>query len=278
MLLPNLVGFLMFTLIPVVATFVLSLMDYDILNPMKFVGLANYKELIQDTVVWHTLLNTLLYTVMTVPVGMVISLVLAVLLDQKIGFRRFYRAAYFLPSIASMVAVSVAWLWLFNPDFGIINYVLSWVNIPPLKWLSSSNTSLLSIAIVGVWKGVGYNMLLFLSGLQGISTSYYEAAELDGASKFQQFIRITVPMLKPTTFFVFIMAIISSFQVFDSVVMLTEGGPGRSSSVLVHYLYQNAFKYFRMGYACAIAYLLFAVILVITVIQMRSERRMREIY
>ena len=251
MLAPNIIGFFMFMLVPVVATFVISFFKYDMLTPPKFIGLTNYITMFHDPIVWQVTRNTLIYTLITVPVGMAISLVLAVMLDQKIAFRRFYRAAFFLPSITSMVVVAI-----------VLN----------------AHTSLLSLAIVGIWKNAGYNMIIFLSGLQGISTSYYEAAKLDGAGTWQQFRYITLPLLTPTTFFIFVMAVIGSFQVFDQVMLMTEGGPGRSSSVLVHYLYQNAFQYFKLGYACAIAYLLFFIIMAITIFNMRMEKKMRDVY
>lgn len=278
MLLPNLAGFLLFMVGPVIATFIFSFTEYDLLEPMKFVSFQNYIEMAQDPIIRQTLLNTIVYTVLTVPIGMCISLGLAVLLDQNIMLQRFYRGVYFLPSITSMVAVSVVWQWMYNPEFGILNHLLSIFSIPPQKWLSSSATSLISVSIVGIWKNAGYNMMLFLAGLQNISVTYYEAAELDGANVWDKFIRITLPMMRPTISFVFIMSIISSFQVFDSVHLMTGGGPGRSSSVLVHYLYQNAFQYFRMGYACAIAYLLFGLVLIITYINMQNDKKLREIY
>lgn len=278
MLLPNVIGFLMFMLIPMVATFVLSFMNYDMLTPPKFIGIDNYINMVKDPIVRQVTLNTIIYTVLTVPIGMCISLFLAVMLDQKIGFRRFYRAAFFLPSITSMVVVAIVWQWIYNPDYGLLNYFLSLLGIQGPKWLLDGKTALLSLAIVGIWKSAGYNMIIFLSGLQGISNTYYEAAELDGASKWAQFRYITIPMLKPTTFFIFVMAVISSFQVFDQVMLMTKGGPGRASSVLVHYLYQNAFQYFKLGYACAIAYLLFFIVMIITIFNMRMEKNMREIY
>ena len=255
MLLPNVIGFLMFMLIPMVATFILSFTNYDMLTAPKFVGIQNYINMVKDPIVRQVTFNTIVYTVLTVPIGMCISLFLAVMLDQKIGFRKFYRAAFFLPSITSMVVVAIVWQWIYNPDYGLLNYFLSLFGIEGPKWLLDAKTALVSLAIVGIWKSAGYNMIIFLSGLQGISTTYYEAAELDGASKWAQFRYITLPMLKPTTFFIFVMAVISSFQVFDQVMLMTKGGPGRASSVLVHYLYQNAFQYFKLGYACAIAYL-----------------------
>jgi multiple sugar transport system permease protein len=278
MLLPNLIGFMMFLFIPIVAAFVLSFMEYDVISPMKFIGLKNYIEMFHDPIVAETLRNTVVYTVITVPVGMALSLILALALDQNIAGRRIFRAVYFLPSITSMVAVAVVWQWIYNPEFGLLNYLLSLFGIDGPSWLSSSKTSLLSIAIVGIWKGMGYNMLLFLAGLQGISTSYYEAAKLDGANAFQEFFHVTFPMLRPTTFFIFIMSIIGSFQVFDSVMLMTGGEPGRSSSVLVHYLYQNAFEYFRMGYACAIAYLLFFIVVTLTLINLRMEKSTMSMY
>ena len=278
MLAPNVIGFIMFMLIPVIATFVLSFTKYDMLNPPKFIGIDNYVTMFKDPIVWQVTGNTLLYTLLTVPVGMCISLLLAVMLDQKIAFRRFYRAAFFLPSITSMVVVAIVWQWIYNPEFGLLNYFLSLFGIKGPKWLLDARTSLLSLAIVGIWKSAGYNMIIFLSGLQGISTSYYEAAMLDGAGTWAQFRYITLPLLKPTTFFIFVMSVISSFQVFDQVMLMTQGGPGRSSSVLVHYLYQNAFTYFKLSYACAIAYLLFFIIMALTIFNMRMEKSMRENY
>lgn len=278
MLLPNIVGFLMFMVIPMVATFVLSFMEYDMLTTPKFVGLQNYKDMIADPITRQVTWNTIIYTILTVPVGMILSLLLAVALDSIHALKKFYRGAFFLPSITSMVVVSIVWQWIYNPEYGLMNFFLSWFGVTPQKWLTSSGTALISLAIVGIWKRLGYDMVIFLSGLQGISTNYYEAAQLDGANSFQRFWYITVPLLRPTTFFVFVMAIISSFQVFDQVQLMTQGGPGRSSSVLVHYLYQNAFQYFKMGYACTLAYLLFAIVLVMTLINMRTEKKMRETF
>lgn len=278
MLLPNIVGFLMFMVIPMVATFVLSFMEYDMLTTPKFVGLQNYKDMIADPITRQVTWNTIIYTILTVPVGMILSLLLAVALDSIHALKKFYRGAFFLPSITSMVVVSIVWQWIYNPEYGLMNFFLSWFGVTPQKWLTSSGTALISLAIVGIWKRLGYDMVIFLSGLQGISTNYYEAAQLDGANSFQRFWYITVPLLRPTTFFVFVMAIISSFQVFDQVQLMTQGGPGRSSSVLVHYLYQNAFQYFKMGYACALAYLLFAIVLAMTLINMRTEKKMRETF
>lgn len=278
MLAPNLIGFLLFIIGPVLAALVLSFTHYDILTPMRFAGLYNYRTLFTDEIIRVTLRNTVVFTLITVPGQMFFAFVLAVLLDRKLKLKRFYRAAYFLPSIASMVAIAVVWQWIYNPEFGLLNYALSWFGIEPMRWLASSDTSLMSIAIVAIWRNSGYFMLLFLAGLQGISPTYYEASELDGANALQKLWYVTVPLLRPTTMFVFIMSIIGSFQVFDTVQIMTGGGPGRSSSVLVHYMYQNAFVFFRMGYASAIAYLLFAIILIITAFSMLQDKSLRDTF
>jgi len=268
----------MFIVGPVIATFVISLTDWDIITPMRFVGFENYLQLFRDPIIAITLRNTLVLTLITVPGQMVLALLLAVLLDRKSLLMRFFRGVYFLPTISSMVAVAVVWQWMYNPEFGLLNYVLGWFGVSPQQWLTSSDTSLMSISLVIIWRNAGYFMLLYLAGLQGISNTYYEASDLDGANVFQKFWYITVPLLRPTTMFVFITSIIGSFQVFDAVQIMTQGGPGRSSSVLVHYLYQNAFVYFRMGYASAIAYLLFFIVLIITAFSMQRDKSLRSIF
>ena len=275
MLAPNLVGFLLFTLIPVVASLVLSFTEYDILTPIKWIGLGNYKEMLsKDKTVPIVLKNTLIYTIAVVPIGMLLSLLLAMMLDQKLKFVKFFRAACFMPVITSAVAVSLVWQWLYNPEFGLVNAFLKWIGVSnPPAWLNSKVWSLPAVILTAIWKGLGYNMLLFLAGLQNISTSYYEAADLDGVNGWQRFFYITWPLLSPTTFFVFVMSVISSFQSFDLIQLMTQGGPGRSSSVLVHYIYQNAFNYFYMGYASALAYLLFAIVLVITMFNMLFQKK-----
>lgn len=271
LLLPNLLGFLIFTLWPVFVSLYLSLCSYDILTPAEFIGLENYRNLFADETFRQVFNNTILFTIGTVPTGIIMSLFLAVALDQPIKGIRFFRVSYFMPVISSMVAVAVVWQWLYNPEFGLLNYFLSLLGVKGPNWLTSEGTALTSIMIVAVWKGLGYNMLLFLAGLQNISNGYYEAAEIDGARWWDKFINITVPLLTPTTFFVTVMALINSFQVFDLVMLMTEGGPGRATSVIVHYLYQNAFQFFKMGYASAIAYVLFFVIMGVTLIQLKLQ-------
>lgn len=207
------------------------------------------------------------------PIGVTLSLFLAIALDKSDRGIRFFRGAYFIPVISSMVSIGVVWQWLYNPEFGLINNLLAKIGIDGPMWLTSDKTAMIALIIVAVWKNLGYNMLIFLAGLQSIERNYYEAAEIDGAGWWQQFRNITVPLLTPTTFFVLVMAFIGSFQVFDLVMMMTQGGPGRATSVVVHYLYQNAFKFFKMGYASAMAYVLFAVILAVTGVQMLFQKK-----
>lgn len=273
MLSPNIVLFSIFTVFPFFAALVLSFTKYDMMSPMKFVGIKNYVDLFHDATFIKVMWNTFYYSIVTVPCGIIISLFLAVALNQKIIGVKFYRTAYFLPVITSMVAVAMVWQWIYNPDFGLLNYILSLMHIKGPNWLSSEVWAMPAVMITNIWKGLGFNMLLFLAGLQGISDSYYEAADMEGAGWWTKFIKITIPLLSPTTFFVTVMAFISSFQVFDAVFLMTSGGPARSTSVIVHYLYQNAFQYFRFGYASAMAFVLFAIIFVLTAIQMYVQKK-----
>lgn len=273
MLLPNLLGFLMFVLLPVVATFVISFASWDLTSNFKFVGVDNYTHLLADETFHQVLWNTIYFTAVSVPIGIIISLFLANVLNQKLRFIRFYRAAFFIPVISSMVAVAVIWQWIYNPQYGLLNYALSWFGITGPTWLTSTKWAMIGIMITAIWKNLGFNMLIFLAGLQGISESYYEAAEIDGAKWYSKFWNITVPLLSPTTFFVTVMAVINSFQVFDTVYLMTQGGPARTTSVLVYYIYQNAFQYFQMGYASAIAYVLFFIVLMITLLQFWRQSR-----
>lgn len=269
---PNLLGFLVFILGPVIASFCLSFTKWDLLTQIEWIGLRNYQKLFSDQVFWRVLWNTVYYTIGTVPVGIAISLFLAIALNQRIRGIKLFRAVYFLPVISSTVAVAVVWQWLYNPEFGLINYLLYLVGIEGPKWLTSITWAMPAVIIMSIWKNLGFNMLLFLAGLQGIPEVYYEAARIDGANWWQQFVKITLPLLSPTTLFVTVMSLINSFQVFDQVYIMTAGGPARSTSVLVHYLYQNAFEYFRMGEASAIAYILFFLVFVITVIQLKRSK------
>lgn len=273
LLLPNILGFFAFTLLPVVASFLLSFASWDMLSPIKWVGLGNYASLLKDETFMKVFWNTLYFAGVSVPAGIILSLFLAVALDQSISLKKFYRTAYFLPVVSSMVAVAVVWQFIYNPEYGLLNYFLAMFGVEGPDWLTSTVWAMPAVIITSVWKNLGFNMLLFLAGLQGISGSYYEAAELDGARWRHKFRYITVPLLSPTTFFVTVMSFISSFQVFDTVFLMTQGGPARSTSVIVHYLYENAFKYFNMGYASAMAYVLFFMVFAITLIQWWRQRK-----
>jgi multiple sugar transport system permease protein len=256
-----------------VASFFFSFTEWDLMAPMKWVGFANYIELFKDETFLKSLWNTIYFTLGTVPTGVIISLFLAIALNQRIKGIKIFRAAYFLPVIASFVAAALVWSWIYNPEFGLLNYFLSIIGIKGPNWLNSLNWAMPSIILTTIWKGLGFNMLLFLAGLQGIPESYYEAADIDGAKWFSKFLHVTVPLLSNTTLFVVIISTINSFQGFDLVYMMTYGGPARSTSVLVFYLYQNAFRYFRMGYASAIAYILFFLILFFAIIQFWLQKK-----
>lgn len=273
MLLPNIVGFLMFLLLPVLATFVISFSGWNLTDSLQFNGIDNYKELFQDSVFLKVLGNTFYFTLISVPIGIMLSLLLAVFLNQKLALMRFYRAAFFIPVISSMVAVAVIWQWIYNPEFGLLNYALSWFGIDGPSWLTSTHWAMPAIIITSIWKSLGFNMLIFLAGLQSISESYYEAADIDGARWIAKFRHITLPLLSPTTFFVTVMSVINSFQVFDTVYLMTQGGPARTTSVLVFYIFQNAFQYFRMGYASAMAYVLFFIVLLVTFVQFWRQKK-----
>ncbi|WP_372662295.1 carbohydrate ABC transporter permease [Cohnella sp.] len=273
MLLPNIIGFLMFLLLPVLATFVISFSSWNLSDSFQFNGVDNYKELFHDPVFKQVLGNTFYFTLVSVPIGIALSLFLAVFLNQKLALIRFYRAAFFIPVISSMVAITVIWQWIYNPEFGLLNYALSWFGIDGPTWLTSPKWAMPAVIIASIWKSLGFNMLIFLAGLQSISEDYYEAADIDGATWFTKFWSITLPLLSPTTFFVTIISIINSFQVFDMIALLTQGGPARSTSVLVYYIFQNAFQYFQMGYASAMAYVLFFIVLIVTFIQFWRQKK-----
>lgn len=270
---PIMLGFFIFMLYPLIASLYLSLTESDGITPATFIGLENYRLLISDERFIDSLLVTLIYVVGTVPVGVGLALLVALLLNQNIRFIYLYRTAFFIPYITSMVAVATVWKWLYNTDYGLINGVLSQIGLFEPPWLSQQGWAMLSIVIMSIWKGLGFNMVIFLAGLQNISPSMYEAAKIDGANAYQRFFYITIPLLRHTTLFVMVMAIIGSFQVFDQVYVMTNGGPANSTSVIVYYVYQNAFLFFKQGYASAMAYVLFAIIFVATWVQLQISNR-----
>ncbi|MEK3722999.1 carbohydrate ABC transporter permease [Paenibacillus sp. FSL H8-0034] len=274
-LLPSLIGFVVFTGIPIIAALVLSFYDWNLLTTPKFIGLQNYQNLFgSDPIFLKVLWNTLYFVLGSVPLSIILALIVALLLNQKLKAVAFLRAGYFLPVVSSIVAASLVWKWIFNPDFGIVNDLLRMVGISnPPKWITSTVWAMPSIIIVAIWKNVGYNMVIFLAGLQDIPKDLYEAGEIDGANKWQLFWNITLPMLSPTTFFITVISIIGSFQVFGQALVMTEGGPGISTNTIVFYIYQNAFVFFKMGYAAASAWVLFFIILLFTLIQARIGKK-----
>jgi len=272
---PNFIGYCIFVFIPVCFSFVLSVMKWDGSDtPMQFVGLQNFQKLLSDSSFIISLKNTLWYAVFTVPLTMVAALLIAVLLNSKIKGVVVYRTAFFFPYVASLVAVGAVWNMLFQPEFGPINEFLKWVGVAnPPRWTASVDWAMWVIIIVSVWKYMGYYMVVYLAALQGISGDLYEAAGIDGATGWKKLWYITIPMLTPTTFFVIIMMTIQCFKVFDLIYVMTGGGPGRATNVLVNHIYNAAFIDFKFGYASASALVLFAIVLIVTLIQMRGERK-----
>ena len=276
---PNFIGFAVFTLIPIIFAFILAFMEWDGNNPMKFVGLSNFTALKDDAFFGAALKNTIIYCIGTVPLTMVASLALAIVLNRKVRFRGFFRTVSFFPYVASLVAITAVWSMLFHPKKGPVNAILYYVfhvtneNLP--NWFGGSLV-MFTLILFSVWKYMGYYMVIYLAGLQGISNELYEAASLDGANTWQKFLYVTWPQLRPTTFFVIVMLTINCFKVYDIVVMLAGGGDGKlsnSATVLVYYIYQNAFNYWKLGYSSAIAMVLFALVLIVTLIQFKGESK-----
>jgi multiple sugar transport system permease protein len=267
---PTLIVFSAFILFPVFFSFYLSFQKWNMFSGnTTFVGLDNYISMFKSEEFWQVLKNTAIYTIGTIPLNMVFSLFIAYILNKKIIGKKFLRTAFFAPVIISPVAAALIWRWLYDPNFGLINYVIAFFGIGAVNWLNDPSAAMFALIIMGVWKTFGINMVLFSAGLQGIPESYYEAAEIDGAGKWAKFWNISIPMLAPTTFFIMIMSMISSFQVFDIVYVLTSGGPLGSTKVLVFYVYEYAFKFFEMGYASAVSYVLFAILFILTMLQVK---------
>ncbi|HEY8498740.1 MAG TPA: sugar ABC transporter permease [Limnochordales bacterium] len=270
---PNLLGFLIFSAFPVVASLLLSFADWDLITAPQAAGVSNYTRLVDDPVFWKSLYNTLYYTVGSVPLTIGLGLLLALALNGKTRGLYGYRAAFFLPVVASSVSVALIWQWLLDRDIGLINYVLSLVGIEPIPWLTSTRWAMPSVIMVAVWKNLGYNMVILLAALQEVPRELYEAAVVDGATPWQAVRRITIPLITPSIFFVTVTSIIGSFQVFELTSVLTRGGPANATNTLVMFIYQYAFQSFQMGYASAAAYALFAIILAVTAVQFATSKR-----
>ncbi len=260
---------LIFRLIPVFVSLPLSFLDYDILTPSKFVGIKNYSALVDDRIFWLSLKNVFYYVVGTVPVSMIIGLLLAVAVYAKwFKGREIMRAIYFIPVIISMTVVSLIFIWIYNPSYGALNAILNTLGLPSVMWLGPQ-LAMPMVIFMSIWKSLGYYMVIYLAGLTSIPQQLYEAAELDGATKLQQFKSITIPLLLPVTLFLSVLGIIGAFQVFDQIYVLTAGGPMHKTTVVVYYIWQNAFQKFRMGYASAIAWVLFIIMFSLTVTQFK---------
>ena len=276
----NLIGYLVFKLVPLIMAGVLSFTKWNVatsLSNMKFVGFSNFVRMFQDPVFWDSFWNTIIYSVAMVPIAIFLSLIFAVILDKYVFGKGLLRLAFYLPNISSMVAVSIVWMILFIPSYGMINQFLMSIGISnPPKWLMGESTSLLSIIIVGVWQRLGYNIIIILAGLQGVSQTLYEAAEIDGANGVQKFFYITIPSLSNTMFFLTMISFISSFQVFTPVNVMTQGGPGTSSSVLVYYIYKSAFQNNDIGYASAMAWMLFFLVFTFSAVRMIIGRKKKD--
>jgi multiple sugar transport system permease protein len=270
---PQVIGLIAFSLIPLLSAFYLSLSNWDGFGNQTFIGVQNFVEQFQSPDLRIALWNTLVYTLISVPGGLVLSLLVALGLNNIRG-KTIYRLLYFMPVVTSSVAVSVIAIYLFNNDFGIINtYAKAWFNLDLPNWLIDERFVMPTIALISIWQGLGYNMVIFLAGLQNVPSSLLEAAQIDGANKWEVFRNVTVPLLSPTTFFLTLTAVISSFQVFDLAYVMTGGGPGKASYTMVFHVFKLAFLDFTFGKSAAAAMILFAIILVITIFQLYAQRR-----
>ena len=276
---PALGTLLIFFFLPVLAAFIISFTDFDIYalgHPgwARFIGLENYKHLLNDPLFWKSLLNTAYFVIVGGPLTIAVALLTAVALNSKIlWFKQGFRLAFFIPVVTTLVAVATVWRYLFHPRFGAFNYVLSFAGISPIDWLGDPVWAMPALIILAVWKNFGYHMMIFLAGLQAIPEELYEAAYLDGAGWWQRFRHITIPSLAPTTFFVTLMTIIGYFQFFAEPFVMTQGGPLNATLSIVLYLYQQGFQWWRMGYASAIAFILFFIIFLLAILQFLLKRR-----
>ena len=272
---PWIVGFGVFMLYPIVASLFFSFCDYSVLERPVWWGLANYAEMLQDEVFWTSLKNTSYYAAVALPVGMVVAIAVALLLNTKVRGMTVYRTIFFLPSIVPIVAMAILWLWIFNGQYGVLNYTLSLLGIPTKvlpTWLDSPQWAMPALIIMGLW-GIGYSVVIYLAGLQDIPKSLYESADIDGGNWWQKTVYITVPMLSPVIYFNLIMGIIGTFQIFAAPYIMTNGGPERATTFYTLYLYNLAFEDLRMGYACAMAWILFLIILGLTVLATKFSQR-----
>lgn len=268
-ILPAVTGTLVFILIPVIFSFCLSFCSWDLLSPIKFAGPENYKTLLTSPSFFLILKNTFVFALSTAFIALVIPLILAAIINSKIRGSEFFKTAYFLPFITPMIVAAIAWEWIFDPNNGLLNYILK----AHINWLYDTHTAMIALIIVSSWKLIGYNMVIFLSGFSAINNNVFEASKIDGANPVQTFFYVTLPLLSPTVFFVLVITIISSFQVFDLIYLMTQGGPLDSTNVLVYWIYKNAFEFFNIGEASAGAYILFLIIFLLTAVQWKIRKK-----
>ena len=270
---PVILWFVAFNVFPIVVGLALSLTDWNILAPPHYVGFINYGALVSDPLFWQSMWNTLYFALGTVGLGTVLSLGLALALNQKLRLLSLYRTIFFLPAVTALIAVAMVWRWLYNNEYGLINWVLSLVGIAPLNWLGDPHLAMPAVILMSVWRSAGFNTIIFLAGLQGIPTEYHEAASIDGAGRWRRFLHITLPLVSPTTFFVVINSLIGSWQVFDQVWAMTQGNPEHATTTIVFLIYSNGFQWGKTGYASAMAYVLFLVIMLFTWVQFKLQDR-----
>ncbi|MCK6576887.1 MAG: sugar ABC transporter permease [Anaerolineae bacterium] len=277
-ILPSLIHILAFLFIPLVLSFFLSFRDWTrpTFSDAPYIGLENYEFLMGDRRFWQSMGNSAYYTALSVPLGMAFSLAIALVMNQKLRGVYLFRTLFFMPVVSSWVAVSIIWLTLLDPNVGIVNYVLGWFGIQPINWLGDPRSAMPAIVLISIWKSAGFNMVIWLAGLQAIPQELYEAAAIDGANRLQSFRFLTLPLLAPTSFFMAVTGVIGSFQVFTPVYVLTRGGPLDSTNTAVFHIYRRAFQEFDFGYASAQSWVLFGVIFIATLIQLFYVRRRRE--
>lgn len=268
-LLPSLLGCLIFIFLPSIFSFLLSFFEWDLISDLKFVYLSNYIELFRSKEFGVVFINTIMYALFVTVFATIIPLMLSSVLNNKIKGKELYKTAYFLPFITPMIVIAMLWQWIFDPNIGLVNIILK----SNIQWLYDKNYAMPVLIFVSVWKLTGYNMVIFLSGFSAVNSQVYEAAKIDGADSIKTFFNITIPLLSPTIFFVILITTISSFQVFDLIYLMTQGGPENSTNILVYWLYKNAFEFFNIGKASAIAYTLFILIFVLTVIQWKYRKK-----
>lgn len=266
--LPALVGTFLFIIIPIFCSFGLSFTEWDLLNEINFVGFSNYKSIFTESEFLQILINTIVYAVSITIFAVIIPLLIASIINNKIKGNELFKTIYFLPFITPAVVIAIVWAWIFDPNIGLINTLLH----THYTWLFSSKLAMPVLIFVSVWKLIGYNVVLFLTGFSTIDKSVYEASKIDGATAYQTFFDITVPLLKPTIYFVTTVTAISSFQIFDLIYVMTQGGPNDSTNVIVYSIYKYAFEYFDIGKSCALAYILFAIILVLALVQKKLTK------